>query len=71
MRNECTDKVTKFGGAARRRFHAIREKPEGGGLLEPPPPEIGLIAFLMIHKQMTFLGQDRLELAFYVQSKYR
>ena len=36
MRNECTDKVTKFGGAARRRFHAICEKPEGG-LLEPPP----------------------------------
>ena len=30
MRNECTDKVTKFGGAARRRFHAICEKPEGG-----------------------------------------
>ena len=28
--------VTKFGGAARRRFHAICEKPEGG-LLEPPP----------------------------------
>ena len=43
MRNECADKVTNFGGAARRRFHAIREKPEGGGLLEPPPPEIGLI----------------------------
>ena len=42
MRNECTDKVTKFGGAARRRFHAIREKPEGGAPGAPPPPEIGL-----------------------------
>ena len=39
MRNECTDKVTKLGGAARRRFHAIREKPEAPGA---PPPEIGL-----------------------------
>ena len=37
MRNECTDKVTKFGGAGRRRFYAICEKPEGGGLIEPPP----------------------------------
>ena len=36
MRNECTDKVTKFGGAARRRFYAIREKPEGGAPGAPP-----------------------------------
>ena len=42
MRNECTDKVTKFGGAARRRFYAVREKPEGGAPGAPPPPEIGL-----------------------------
>ena len=41
MRNECADKVTNFGGAARRRFHAIREKPERGAH-RAPPPEIGL-----------------------------
>ena len=41
MRNECADKVTNFGGAARRRFHAIREKPEGGLIDPPPPPEVG------------------------------
>ena len=46
MRNECTDKVTKFGGAARRRFHAICEKPEGG----LPPPGIGLTLFLAGHQ---------------------
>ena len=45
MRNERTDKVNEFGGAARRRFHAICEKPEGG-LLEPSPPGIGLNQFV-------------------------
>ena len=41
MRNKRTDKVTEFGGAARRRFHAISEKPEGGAH-RAPPPGIGL-----------------------------
>ena len=29
----------KFGGATRRRFIAIHEKPEGGGRITAPPPD--------------------------------
>ena len=32
----------KFGGATRRRFFAICEKPEGGVEINPPPPVRGL-----------------------------
>ena len=30
----------KFGGATRRRFFAICEKPQGGGLKSTPPPPV-------------------------------
>ena len=34
----------KFGGATRRRFFAICEKPQGGVEINPPPPVRGIMA---------------------------
>ena len=36
MRKRCENRYAKFGGAARRRFPAICEKPEGGRKTAPP-----------------------------------
>ena len=36
--NSIVSRYWKNGGAARRRFSAIREKPEGWAFFAPPPP---------------------------------
>ena len=36
MRKGCMNSYAKFGGAARRHFFAICEKPMGGGTHVPP-----------------------------------
>ena len=38
--NCCLNSYGKFGGATRRRFSAICEKPEGGADNRPPPPAV-------------------------------
>ena len=48
----------KFGGAARRRFSAICEKPMGGGTYVPPPAVRGLIKHIrMFFSKEVGLGQ--------------
>ena len=37
VRKRCMNSCAKNGGAPRRRFPAIGEKPEGGGVQTPPP----------------------------------
>ena len=46
MRKVCPIRYPKFGGAARRRFCTISEKPQGGGVAPTPPTWARVKAFL-------------------------
>ena len=59
MRKRFENRYAKFGGAARRRFPAICEKPEGGGGRKTAPPgparvksQMLLIMHKFINKQL-------------------
>ena len=48
VRKRCMNSCAKNGGAPRRRFSAIGEKPEGGGGVQTPPPARRGLMFAMI-----------------------
>ena len=57
--NSIVSRYWKNGGAARRRFSAIREKPEGWAFFAPPPPPVRVLNEVTATRR-EIAGQTRL-----------